>query len=376
MSKVYCYFENGVLIEANAFGANGTSIGEIVFNTSMTGYEEIITDPSYAGQFITFTTPEIGNVGINNADKESRGVYCKGVIVKNHQDVPSNFRCEESLNTFMTSNNILGICNIDTRHLTQMIRDEGAMMMIASTEISDQNELKMMLEKAPRIEEINYIKEVSTTERYTHTQSSWNEDTLTFNEGEKSNKSIYALDFGAKLNILNELVSCGLNVEVVPHHTSSESIIADFKADKIGGVFLSNGPGDPLVLKDEVETVKALLEAKIPMFGICLGHQLLSVAHGYNTYKMKFGHHGANHPVIDLATKKVMISSQNHGFAVSETDLPDNIEVTHRSLFDDSIQGIRRTDKKAFGFQGHPEASPGPHDVVDLFDQFISSMEK
>jgi carbamoyl-phosphate synthase small subunit len=296
------------------------------------------------------------------------------VIVKNHQARPSNFRCQESLDDFLKSKNILGICNIDTRYLTQMIRNEGAMMMIASTEISDKEELKSLLAKAPRIEEINYIKEVSTTERYIHTQSAWNDSTLAYEQAQKSDKSIYALDFGAKLNILNELVHVGLNVEVVPHHTPSSEIIADFKSGKIGGVFLSNGPGDPLVLKEEVQTVKDLLDAEIPMFGICLGHQLLSVAHGYDTYKMKFGHHGGNQPVKNEFSGMVEITAQNHNYSV-----PDNIvevaNVTHTNLFDNTLEGVNYKNREVFSVQYHPESSPGPHESKYLFKLFANSVK-
>lgn len=369
--KVYCYFENGLYLEADGFGADTTSVGEIVFNTSLTGYEEIITDPSYAGQFITFTATEIGNVGVNKDDRESRGVYAKGVIVKNYQDRYSNFRAEESLADFLKEHNILGICNIDTRFLTQMIRDEGAMMMVASTKVSDKDELKKILDETPHIQEINYIKEVSTKEAYVHTQSAWNEQHLCYGEGCKTGKKIVAMDFGAKLNILNELVDAGLEVEVVPYNTTADSIIARFKSGEIGGVFLSNGPGDPLVLNEEVETVKKLLAEKIPMFGICLGHQLLSIAHGYKTYKMKFGHHGGNQPVKSSITGLVEITAQNHNYSV-----PDNItevaEVTHVNLFDNTIEGVKYKDEPVFSVQYHPESSPGPHESKYLFKEFAA----
>jgi len=369
--KVYCYFENGLFMEADGFGADTTSVGEIVFNTSMTGYQEIITDPSYAGQFITFTSTEIGNVGVNEADRESRGVYAKGVIVKNYQDRYSSFRAEASLAEFLKEKNILGICNIDTRFLTQMIRDEGAMMMIASSKISDKEELKKILEDTPRIEEVNYIKEVSTKESYHHTQAAWNDQNLKYDKKKASFKKVIAMDFGAKLNILNELVEAGLEVEVVPYDTKAENIISKFNNGDIGGVFLSNGPGDPLILKNEVENVKKLIEADIPMFGICLGHQLLSIAHGYNTYKMKFGHHGGNQPVKSSITGMVEITAQNHNYSV-----PDNItevaEVTHMNLFDNTIEGVRYKNEPIFSVQYHPESSPGPHESKYLFREFAS----
>lgn len=369
--KIYCYFENGFYVEADGFGADTTSVGEIVFNTSMTGYQEIITDPSYAGQFITFTSSEIGNVGANEDDNESRGVYAKGVIVKSYQDRYSNFRGKQSLSDFLKEKNILGICNIDTRFLTKMIRDEGAMMMVASSKISDKAELKKILESTPRIEEINYIKEVSTKKSYLHTQAAWNENTLKYDEKKELTKKVIAIDFGAKLNILNELVEAGLKVEVVPYDTSAETIISKFKNNEIGGVFLSNGPGDPLILKNEVENIKKLIEANIPMFGICLGHQLLSIAHGYKTYKMKFGHHGGNQPVKSYITGMVEITAQNHNYSI-----PDNItevaDITHINLFDNTIEGVRYKNKSVFSVQYHPESSPGPHESKYLFREFAS----
>lgn len=370
--KTTLYFENGLLMEAQGFGASGTSVGEIVFNTSMTGYEEIITDPSYAGQFITFTAPEIGNVGVNEADKESRGVYCPGVIVRHYREEPSNFRSQGTLSAFLAEKGILGICEIDTRFLTKMIRDEGAMMMVASTEVHDKDELKKILESSPRIEEVNYIEQVSTTESYKHTQSAWNHAKMGY-DAPATSKKIVAYDFGAKLNILNELTAAGLEVEVVPHHTPAETLIERFSNEEIGGVFLSNGPGDPLVLHDVVERVKKLLEANIPMFGICLGHQLLSIAHGYNTYKLKFGHHGGNQPVQYLKTGLVEITAQNHNYSV-----PDNItevaEVTHVNLFDNTIEGVAYKGKPVFSVQHHPESSPGPHESKYLFKQFADSV--
>ena len=369
--KVYCYFENGLYMEADSFGADTTSVGEIVFNTSMTGYEEIMTDPSYAGQFVTFTATEIGNVGVNKNDRESRGVFAKGMIVKNYQDGYSNFRAEDSLANYLKENNILGICNIDTRFLTAMIRDEGAMMMVASTQVSDKDELKKILETSPHIQEINYIKEVSTTKAYQHTQAAWNEETLKYNEGKSTGKKVVAMDFGAKLNILNELVSAGLDVEVVPYDTTAQSIISRFKSGEIGGVFLSNGPGDPLVLNDVVATIKELLAEKIPMFGICLGHQLLSIAHGYETFKMKFGHHGGNQPVKNMISGMVEITAQNHNYSVPD-NITDVAEVTHINLFDNTIEGVKYKGEPVFSVQYHPESSPGPHESKYLFKEFAA----
>jgi len=368
MQKVSLYFENGTLLEAKSFGAEGTSVGEIVFNTSMTGYQEIVTDPSYAGQFVTFTTPEIGNVGCNAQDMESRGAYCKGIIVRSYQARPSNFRCEETLAELLKKHGVLGITEIDTRYITKMLRSEGSMMMVASTEIHDADELKKVLESSPRIEDVNYIEQVSTKESYVHNEARYNAETFKY-EKPNTSKKIIALDFGIKRNILNELTHAGMEVEVVPNSLEASIIIELYQAKKIDGVFLSNGPGDPLILKDEQEKIKKLIEAKIPLFGICLGHQLLSIAHGYDTYKLKFGHHGGNHPVMNQANKTVEITAQNHNYNV-----PDNIvevaTVTHTNLFDNTIEGLKYNDSPTMSVQHHPEASPGPHESAYIFSEF------
>jgi len=368
VKKVSLYFENGLLLEAKSFGAEGTSVGEVVFNTSLTGYQEIVTDPSYAGQFVTFTTPEIGNVGCNVQDMESKGAYCKGIIVRSYQKRPSNFRCEETLAELLKKYDVLGITDIDTRFITKMLRSEGSMMMIASTEIHEANELKKVLESSPRIEEVNYIEQVSTKESYVHKEARYNAEKFEY-EKPNTSKKIIALDFGIKRNILNELTHAGMEVEVAPNSMEASVIIEKFKAKEIDGVFLSNGPGDPLILKDEKEKIKKLIEAKIPLFGICLGHQLLSIAHGYDTYKLKFGHHGGNHPVKNQANGMVEITAQNHNYNV-----PDNIvevaTVTHRNLFDNTIEGLKYNDSPTMSVQHHPEASPGPHESAYIFSEF------
>jgi len=368
MKKVSLYFENGTLLEAKSFGAEGTSVGEVVFNTSMTGYQEIVTDPSYAGQFVTFTTPEIGNVGCNAQDMESKGAFCKGIIVRKYQSRPSNFRCEETLAELLKKHGVLGITEIDTRFLTKMLRAEGSMEMIASTEVHDADELKKMLADASRIEEINYIEQVSTKEAYVHNEARYNAETFEY-EKPKTSKKIIALDFGIKRNILNELTHAGMEVEVVPNNLEASIIIELYNAQKIDGVFLSNGPGDPLILKEEQAKIKELIDAKIPLFGICLGHQLLSIAHGYDTYKLKFGHHGGNHPVMNEANKTVEITAQNHNYNV-----PDNIvevaKVTHTNLFDNTIEGLKYNDSPSMSVQHHPEASPGPHESAYIFAEF------
>ena len=376
LKKVYLYLENGTYLEASSFGAETTLVGEIVFNTSMSGYQEIMSDPSYAGQFVTFTMPEIGNVGVNAQDMESASAHAKGMIVRKYQARYSNFRAEGSLADFLKKYNVMGICDIDTRFLTKMIRSEGAMMMVASTEISDKMELQKILLDAPRIEDINYIEQVSTKKAYKHTSSTYNEKTaFEYEEAPKEEAKIAVIDFGVKRNILNEIVSAGIAVEVIPNDFHAETLIADYADKKIDGVFLSNGPGDPLVLKKEQEQIKKLISAKIPMFGICLGHQLLSISHGYDTYKLKFGHHGGNHPVKNEKTGLVEITAQNHNYNV-----PDNITeiatVTHSNLFDDTIEGLQYNDAPIFSVQHHPESSPGPKESRYIFKEFLSLIKR
>ena len=375
MKTAWIYLENGTFLEAMSFGAETTLVGEIVFNTSMSGYQEIMSDPSYAGQFVTFTAPEIGNVGVNDEDMESKAAHAKGMIVRQYQDRYSNFRAEGSLADFLKKHNVMGICDIDTRYLTKMLRSEGAMMMVASTEISDKEELKKVLETSPRIEEVNYIKEVSTKEAYTHKSGTYNAVSFRYNEAPEAKAKIVAIDFGVKRNILNELTQAGLEVEVVPNTFDADQLIERVKNKEIDGVFLSNGPGDPLVLKEEQAQIKKLIAAKVPMFGICLGHQLLSISHGYDTYKLKFGHHGGNHPVKNLATGMVEITAQNHNYNV-----PDNIveiaEVTHSNLFDGTIEGLRYNDAPIFSVQHHPESSPGPKESRYIFGEFLKLLQQ
>jgi carbamoyl-phosphate synthase small subunit len=376
LQKVYIYLENGTFLEANSFGAKATVVGEIVFNTSLSGYQEIMSDPSYAGQFVTFTMPEIGNVGVNSQDMESNAAHAKGMIVRKYQDNYSNFRAEGSLADFLKQHNVMGICDIDTRYLTKMIRSEGAMMMVASTEISDIEELKTVLSDAPRIEDVNYIEQVSTKKAYKHTSSVYNDKSgFEYDKAPKSEAKIAVIDFGVKRNILNEIVSAGISVEVIPNDFKAEDLIAQYNEKSIDGVFLSNGPGDPLVLKKEQAEIKKLIEAKIPMFGICLGHQLLSISHGYDTFKLKFGHHGGNHPVKNEKTGLVEITAQNHNYNV-----PDNIteiaSVTHTNLFDNTIEGLSYNDSPIFSVQHHPEASPGPKESRYIFNEFLSLIKR
>ncbi|HUH43079.1 MAG TPA: glutamine-hydrolyzing carbamoyl-phosphate synthase small subunit [Sulfurimonas sp.] len=373
--KAWIYLENGTFLEAKSFGAEDTVVGEIVFNVSMSGYQEIMSDPSYAGQFVTFTMPEIGNVGVNSEDMESKIAHAKGMIVRKYQDRYSSFRAEGSLSDFLKKQNVMGICDIDTRYLTKMLREEGAMMMIASTEISDKDELKKILLRSPRIEHVNYIEQVSTKVAYKHTQSTYNEREFKFDDAPKAEANVVVLDFGVKKNILNELVSAKIGVEVIPNNFSGDELIKRYNNKDIDGVFLSNGPGDPLMLKDEQREIKKLIEAKVPIFGICLGHQLLSIAHGYDTFKLKFGHHGGNQPVKNMKTGLVEITAQNHNYNV-----PDNIvevaEVTHTNLFDNTIEGLKYNNSPIFSVQHHPESSPGPRESRYIFNEFLSLIKR
>ncbi len=370
MQDIWIYIENGTFLKAKSFGQFGTKTGEIVFNTSMSGYQEIISDPSYAGQFVVFTMPEIGNVGCNDDDMESKSVYASGMIIRNYQKRYSNFRAKQSLDDFLIKHNAMGICDIDTRELTKTVRDNGSLMMIASTEICEKEKLKEILEKSPRIEEINYIKEVSTKKSYIHNSGAWNHKKMSYNSDIKRAKKIVAVDFGIKRNILNELAEVGFDIEVIPHDFEAEDLIKRYKNKEINAIFLSNGPGDPLVLKDEVEEINKLIDARVPMFAICLGHQLLSIAHGYPTYKLKFGQHGGNHPVQNQNTKIVEITAQNHNYNVPD-DICKIAKITHINLFDNTIEGLEYKNAPIFSVQHHPEASPGPHDSKYIFKQFF-----
>lgn len=348
-------------------------MGEIVFNTSLSGYQEIITDPSYAGQFITFSMPEIGIVGVNEQDCESRGVFASGVLVRHYGDFASNFRAQESLKAFLDKHNVLGICGVDSRALVKMIRLQGAMMMVASSEISDKAELKKILESSPKIEQQNHIKSVSTKQKYTHKHGVFDFASMDYSEP-KTRYKVAVIDFGAKRNILNELLSAGLSAEVLPYEFDASELIARFERGEIDGVFLSNGPGDPKMLGAQIAQIKLLIDKKIPIFGICLGHQLLALAHGYETHKLKFGHHGGNHPVKDLINNAVEITSQNHIYSVPES-IEQVAEVTHRNLFDNTIEGVRYKNAPIFSMQHHPEASPGPRESRCVFEQFARLIE-
>ncbi len=367
--------EDGTLFKGTAIGATGLAVGEVVFNTAMTGYQEILTDPSYAQQMVTLTYPHIGNTGTNEEDQESTKIWATGLIIRDLPLLASNWRNQQTLSDYLKERNILGIADIDTRKLTRILRDTGAQAGAIyvpqnADDAIDENKALEAAKAFPGLKGMDLAKVVSQTDT-----SKWEGSTWDLKEGylpaPDTKFKVVAYDFGAKSNILRMLVERGCDLTVVPAQTPAEDVLA-MNPD---GIFLSNGPGDPEPCDYAIEAIKTFLDKDIPTFGICLGHQLLALASGAKTVKMKFGHHGANHPVKDLKRDCVMITSQNHGFAVDEESLPENLEATHVSLFDGSLQGIHRTDKAAFGFQGHPEASPGPHDAAPLFDHFIELME-
>ena len=367
--------EDGTIFRGSAIGAEGISVGEVVFNTSMTGYQEILTDPSYAEQIITLTYPHIGNYGTNSEDEENDKIWSKGLVVRDLPLVASNFRSEQDLSSYLKSNNVVAIADIDTRKLTRILRDKGAQKgcIITANEMTTEIEQQALAaaKEFPGLKGMDLAKVVSCKEMTSWSAGSW-ELGKGFSELTDPKFHVVAYDFGVKRNILRMLVDRGCKLTVVPAQTPAKDVLA-LNPD---GIFLSNGPGDPEPCDYAIEAIKAFLETDIPVFGICLGHQLLALASGAKTAKMKFGHHGGNHPVQDLANKRVMITAQNHGFAVEEDSLPANLEATHKSLFDGTLQGIKRTDKPAFSFQGHPEASPGPHDAAPLFDTFIELMNE
>ena len=360
---------DGTIFSGTAIGAEGCSVGEVVFNTALTGYQEILTDPSYARQIVTLTYPHIGNVGVNPDDRESDNIWAAGLVIRDLPLLASNFRSQQTLDDYLRDHNILGIADIDTRALTRRLRQSGAQSgCIMAGDVDPQ----LALEKArafPGLQGLDLAKEVWIAQATTWDSGSWSLEGG-YRQGQALRHKVVAYDFGAKHNILRMLVDRSCELRVVPAQTPAAEVLA-MQPD---GVFLSNGPGDPEPCDYAIDAIREILTAGIPIFGICLGHQLLALASGAKTIKMKFGHHGANHPVEDIAAQRVMITSQNHGFAVDEESLPGNLAVTHRSLFDGSLQGLERTDTPAFGFQGHPEASPGPHDAAALFDRFIAMM--
>lgn len=369
--------EDGSLFWGESIGIEGETVGEVVFNTAITGYQEILTDPSYAQQIVTLTYPHIGNVGTNEEDEESSHIVASGLVVRDLPLLASNWRSQMPLDEYMRKNKVVGIADIDTRKLTRILREKGAQNgCIVAGENIDAEAAVASAKAFPGLKGMDLAKEVTTGRPYEWAQGSWTlEGGLPTHPeplDEKLPFHVVAYDFGVKRNILRMLVDRGCRITVVPARSPAEEVLK-LKPD---GIFLSNGPGDPEPCDYAIDAIKALTDTGIPIFGICLGHQLLSLASGARTLKMKFGHHGANHPVQDLDSGVVMITSQNHGFAVDEETLPDNLRATHRSLFDGSLQGVHRTDCPAFSFQGHPEASPGPHDVAPLFDHFIELIEQ
>ncbi len=372
MTKALLALEDGSLFWGTSLGAEGETVGEVVFNTSLTGYQEILTDPSYFKQIVTLTCPHIGNVGVNAEDEESSSIMAQGLIIRDCPPTISNFRAEKSLPDYLKEQNVVAITDIDTRKLTRILRDKGAQSGVIIT--GDQIDESAAVAKAQSfggLKGLDLAKEVTTQKAFQWTEGTWSLGTGHADCSANQDFHVVAYDYGVKRNILRMLADRGCKLTVVPAQTSAEEVLA-MNPD---GVFLSNGPGDPEPCDYAIDAIQKVLQTQVPVFGICLGHQLLALASGAKTVKMKFGHHGGNHPVQNSETKQVMITSQNHGFAVDGESLPENLQATHHSLFDGSLQGIQRTDKSAFSFQGHPEASPGPHDVAPLFDQFIENMK-
>jgi len=369
--------EDGTVFRGQSIGADGQAVGEVVFNTAMTGYQEILTDPSYARQLVTLTYPHIGNTGINEDDEESSTVHAAGLIIRDLPLLESNWRSEQTLETYLVSHAVVAIAGIDTRRLTRILREKGAQSgCLVAGESPDESAALHAAREFPGLKGMDLAKEVCTRVPYEWAQGSWSLEAGMPEARHPIDQAlplhVVAYDYGIKRNILRMLVDRGCRVTVVPAQMPAQQVMA-LDPD---GVFLSNGPGDPEPCDYAIAAIRTILDKGTPMFGICLGHQLLGLASGARTVKMKFGHHGANHPVQDLRSGRVMISSQNHGFAVDEASLPATLMATHRSLFDGSLQGIHRTDRPAFGFQGHPEASPGPHDVAPVFDHFVGLMQQ
>ena len=361
---------DGSIFHGASIGAVGHSVGEVVFNTAMTGYQEILTDPSYCGQIVTLTYPHIGNTGINKEDVESHRIFAAGLVIRDLPRLQSNFRSEQDLSSYLRAGEVVGIADIDTRRLTRIVREKGAQSGCIMAGRINLDEALKLARGFPGLAGMDLAKVVSCNKPF-----EWREGVWELGVGFKANQDaplhVVAYDYGVKNNILRMLAERGCRLTVVPAQSPAASVLS-LKPD---GVFLSNGPGDPEPCDYAIKAIQEIVATNTPTFGICLGHQLLGLASGAKTIKMKFGHHGANHPVQDLDSKRVFITSQNHGFAVDEKTLPANVRPTHRSLFDGSLQGIERTDVPAFSFQGHPEASPGPHEVGYLFDRFVKMME-
>ena len=369
MKSAAILLEDGTLIPAESIGSDSITVGEIVFNTSMTGYQEIMTDPSYNNQIITFTHPHIGNTGINKDDFESDAHGCSGIIMRNNPTIESSWRKSNGFIEFLKDKSISAVCSVDTRYLTSLLREKGSINGCIVPNIEKIDEAKSLLSDFPGLSNLDLAIKVTTKNEYPWSEGTHELINLKNNE-ERKNLNIYVYDYGIKKNILRILYDLGCNITVVPANYSYNELLKN----KPNGVFLSNGPGDPSACDYAIDNIKQLLTNQIPVFGICLGFQLMCLASGAKTYKMKFGHHGANHPVIDIDTKKVSITSQNHGFAVDINSLSKNHKITHKSLFDESLQGVELINAPAYGFQGHPEASPGPQDIYYLFNKFIQNM--
>ena len=371
MQSAILVLADGTVFKGIAIGASGAAVGEVVFNTAMTGYQEILTDPSYTEQIVTLTYPHIGNYGTNAEDVESDKVYAAGLVIRDLPLLASNWRSTQSLTEYLKANKVVAIADIDTRKLTRLLREKGAQAGCIMAGEVDEAEALELARAFPGLAGMDLAKVVSCQHAY-----EWNKGVWTLGQGyttpSEPKFNVVAFDYGVKQNILRMLAARGCKVTVLPAQATAEQALS-YKPD---GIFLSNGPGDPEPCDYAISAIKTLVETGIPTFGICLGHQLLALASGAKTMKMKFGHHGANHPVQDMDDKRVFITSQNHGFAVDVTTLPSNVKTTHISLFDGSLQGIARTDKPAFSFQGHPEASPGPHEMSYLFDRFINLMQE
>ncbi|MDF3055476.1 MAG: carbamoyl phosphate synthase small subunit [Gammaproteobacteria bacterium] len=374
MQPALLALEDGSLFKGISIGAEGLTTGEVVFNTSMTGYQEILTDPSYAQQIVTLTYPHIGNTGTNSEDQESTDIWVTGLVIRDLTLVTSSWRNEQSLSAYLKKRGIIAIAEVDTRRLTRLLREKGALNgCIMAGAHTDESVAFETIKSFKGIKGTDLAKEVSTKKAYEWTQGTWDIDNNQKDTIAKASPlHVVVYDFGIKLNILRYLVDNGCKVTVVPAQTTAEEALAL----NPNGILLSNGPGDPAPCDYAISAIQTFLSKKIPLFGICLGHQLLGLACGAQTVKMKFGHHGANHPVQDLRTKKVIITSQNHGFSVDKESLPSNIDITHISLFDGTLQGISHKEAPAFSFQGHPEASPGPHDLADLFQSFVDLMRQ
>jgi carbamoyl-phosphate synthase small subunit len=365
---------DGTVLRGRAIGALGSTVGEVVFNTAMTGYQEILTDPSYEGQIVTLTYPHIGNTGVNGEDVESSRVHAAGLVIRDLPRLASSWRSQNDLSTYLRSNNIVAIADVDTRKLTRILREKGAqngcIMAAAELDASAAERAVQSARTAPSMAGLDLAQVVSSETQYAWTDGTWGLTTGYRHPG-PGRFHVVAFDFGVKQNILRMLVERGCRITVV----AAKATAADVRALRPDGVFLANGPGDPEPCDYAIAAIRDLVDSGTPTYGICLGHQLLGLASGARTIKMKFGHHGANHPVLDKDTGQVLITSQNHGFAVDPASLPSNVRPTHVSLFDGSLQGIARNDRPAFSFQGHPEASPGPHDMGYLFDRFVKMME-